>query len=198
MPPRSRSSWERCSRWRSERRQTRRFRERTPAVNRRATKRTNGAGPRWRSWSAVPRPRPAHRCRDPPRRRCAGHPVTTRDSSVPPRSARPRRWGRRDQHLRGPTERRNQVDRAASLEAEAGPVRRPARPVLIARQTLGHGDRSPPRELTHVDPKLATRARGVREELAIGRQRRMNLQSRLGGDPADPADANGGRRRGAE
>ena len=75
-----------------------------------------------------------------------------------------------DEQLRRAAEGGDHVDRAAHLEAEPGPVGRPARPVLVAVEALGDGDGAAADELTDVDPHLPARARGIGHELAVGRE----------------------------
>ncbi len=88
-----------------------------------------------------------------------------------------------DEQLRGATQRRDQIDRPLRLEAEPGPVRGPAGPVLIARRGLGDRDGPTSRKLADVDPHPAGRPRREGDKSAVGGKRGINLQARLRRDP---------------
>ena len=65
--------------------------------------------------------------------------------------------------------------------------------MLVAGDALGDGDGATAGQLPDIDSHPAARARGIGQELAVGRDRGMDLHPGLGGDPAGAADADLGR-----
>src|SRR5213596_801877 len=98
-------------------------------------------------------------------------PAVRRDRASDQPGPRPR-----DEHAWGAPEGRDDLDAAGGLEQDAPPVRGPEGESLTA--LLPHDlDRCASVHLTDEEPRLPGGARDVRNELSVGRQCRVDLES---------------------